>query len=190
MLFKEAFPLVVDILGVISYDFALLIEAGIKQFKIGNYNGVVGTLSAKNNISAKMSTTDIKFEFLNQGYIHYPVNEILHNPKSYIVVDKGCKFELLFGYSVYDNVSLYQFKTNVNQNESKTIKRATSILENFVGYVVCEGELDKSLDILKAGFNINDYEHLKIGDLLNGYAKKYNLGTYFTGFPMLVFQVV
>jgi hypothetical protein len=85
---------------------------------------------------------------------------------------------------------LYQFKTDVNQSETKSIKCAISILENFVGCVVHEGELDKSLDILKAGFNINDYEHLKIGDLLNGYAKKYNLGTYFIGFPMLVFQVV
>jgi hypothetical protein len=191
MLFKEVFPPVVDILGVISYDFSLLIEVGIKRFKIGKYSGVVGVLSAKNTISAKMSTTNIKFDFLNQGYIHYPVNEILHNPKSYIVFDKGCKFELLFGYSVYDSsVPLYKFKIDVNQSESRRINRATSILENFVGCVVYEGELDESSDILKAGFDIKDYEHLKIGDLLNGYAKKYNLGTYFTGFPMLVFQLV
>lgn len=192
MLFREIFPPVVDVLGDISYDFSLLIEIGIKQFKIGNYNGVLGILFTKNPIDSNMSTFEIKFEFLLYNYNHHLIDEILHNPKPHIFVDREIKFAIIVGYNTYTSNNervLYEFVRNVNNSELKKIT-LTLMVDDFVGCVVYEGEFSNDLEKIKAGFNVNDYADLKIEDLLNGYAKKYNLGTHFTGLPILVFQVV
>lgn len=192
MLFKEIFPPVVDVLGVISYNFSLLIDIGIKQFKIGNYGDVLGILSTENPINNKMSTFEIKFEFLSYNYNHHPTNEILHNPKSHIVVDREIKFGIIVGYNTYSSNNarlLYEFVREVNNNELKKIT-LTLMVDDLVGRVVYEGEFFNDLEKIKAGFNVNDYADLKIEDMLNGYAKKYNLGTHFTGLPILVFQVI